>query len=362
MYKGEKMDLKIITSNKSAELTSREELEIFGGRLAGISMLSNSLDEVLAEDVSKTQRRIKQIKLGGLHNVYEHNAITLYLEDVPQILGIIFAGEKYHIVASGVKEGTSENPKADVLYKKWTDIFKTKIKKKYSNVLEMTDVRVLAVAKYFAGYLNSAFASINMVLTTNYKGFNNIISSLSKFISKDNKTPFEEKLIPYLNELVEKLKTLPYYDKELENLSIDKVKIFSSGKDSEEYFGDVYSTTYNASLIELKESLGYRNINYKITVKDGEYYIPKIIDDSASFSELWLSDLKDLEKDYPMATLLEIQEMGELDSFLEKLGDCRKSASALEIADVTEGVFTKYEYALRMKIHPRAEEVIDLRK
>jgi hypothetical protein len=95
-----------------------------------------------------------------------------------------------------------------------------------------------------------------------------------------------------------------------------------------------------------------------MSVCEGQYYIPEIIKDSASFTELWLSDLDDLKANYPQATLLEVNEMGTLDAFILKMKERKCTFAQLEINQVTNATLKKYEHALRMKVHPRAEEII----
>ena len=288
------MEIKIISSSKAGETVTRDEFEVFGGRIAGLSILNESYENMLSEDLAKTQRRIKQTKTSGIHEVYEHNAITLYLDRVPKILTLILKGEKQYVSLGKTCED-SEQDKSQLLYKKWVDIFRNKIDKncKKDNV-SITDARIMSLAKYYAGYLRGIFAPVSMVYSTNYRGLNCLIARLENFVNKETKTDLEAKCTSYMSELLAKLKELPYYDNELSKAKVNgKLNIFADEKPTEEYFGDVYSCTYDASFLELGEGLGYRDINYSISVKEGEYYVPEIIKDSESFTELWLSDIKE---------------------------------------------------------------------
>jgi len=169
--------------------------------------------------------------------------------------------------------------------------------------------------------------------------------------------------VPYLQEFVSKLKALPYYDEEFtHNEKSRTLSLFADDKNVEEYFGDVYATSYNASFAELAQAQRHRTISYSMRVLEGEYYIPEILKDSESFTELWLSDLKDLAGEYPQATLLQVHEMGTLDAFILKMKERKCTFAQLEINNITNDTLKKYEYALRMKIHPRAEEIIQYTK
>ena len=120
----------------------------------------------------------------------------------------------------------------------------------------------------------------------------------------------------------------------------------------------MYATTYNASFAELAQAQRHRTINYNMKVLEGQFYVPEILKDSESFVELWLSDLKELADNYPQATLLEINEMGTLDAFALKLKERKCTFAQLEINNVCNEVLKKYVHALRIKVHPRVEEMI----
>ena len=181
-----------------------------------------------------------------------------------------------------------------------------------------------------------------------------------KFVTKENKSDFDKKVVTYIEELIKNLKSLPFYDEELSNkaFATNSLDMFAGDRPTEEYFGDIYSTSYDASLLELCESFDFKALDFSMSVKDDEYYIPEIIADSESFSELWISDLKEIKEIYPEATMLTIHEAGSLNAFLNKIKYTRQMPRYLEIVNITEDIFKKYEYALRMKIHPRAEEII----
>ena len=361
--KGQNMDVKIISSSKSGESVTREEFELFGGRIAGMNMMNESYEKMLDEERTKTQRRIKQTKSNGIHSVYAHNSITLYLDRVPKIILLILKSLKQE-VSEGVVYEDETSSKTKILYKKWVDIFKNKLTKVYKQENpNITDIALTNIAKYYADYMTSIFAPVSMVYTTNYKAINYLISAFECMISKANKSDFEEKVTPYIQDLVANLKGLPFYDEELaSNRFAGGLNLFADDKPTEEYFGDIYSTSYDASMLELCESFDFKALDFSMRVKEGEYYIPEIIADSESFSELWISDLKELEGTYPEATMITVHETGTLSAFLTKIKYTRQMPKYLEIVNITEDILKKYEYALRMKIHPRAEEIITYTK
>lgn len=361
------MEVKVIASTKVGEPSTREEFELFGGRAAGVCYMSGTFDDLLNEDKLRTERRIKQTKAGGHHSVYEHSSFSMYLDGIPKILAMIINNEKQYTTSEKSARYTKMviSQKEQVVYNKWLDIFKNKISKLYAKDYPnfFTDSRIEKLAQENARYLTSVFTPVSMLYTVNYRQFNYLVSFLDKFISKENKNDFETKLSPYIEEFVDKIKELPYYDEELtRNEKCRSISLLAEDRKVEEYFGDVYATTYNASFAELAQAQRHRTINYQMQVKKGEFYIPEILKDSESFTELWLSDLKDLADEYPQATLLEINEMGTLDAFILKMKERKCTFAQLEINKVTNETLKKYEYALRMKIHPRAEEIISYTK
>lgn len=85
--------------------------------------------------------------------------------------------------------------------------------------------------------------------------------------------------------------------------------------------------------------------------------MPPIISDNADLKEIWLSDLKMLKSNYPQGMLLNITEMGTLDNFVLKMYERKCTFAQLEINQITAETAKKYENALRIKVHPRAEEM-----
>lgn len=357
------MDIKVIASTAVGQIATKNDFEMYSGRAAGVCYMANTFDDLLNEDKEKTLRRIRQTKLGGHHSVYEHASFSLYLDGVPKIIAMLINNEKQYSTSEKSARYTKMllSSKEQNIYNKWLEIFKSKITKLYAKDYPsfFTPARIEKLAQENARYLTSVFTPTSMVYTTNYRQFNYIVSFIDKLIAKEDKNKFETKLTPYLEEFVSKLKELPYYDEDLaRNDKCRSLSLLGNGTRVEEYFGDVYATSYKASFAELAHSQRHRTISHTISVLEGEYYIPEILRDSESFVELWLSDLRELASEYPQATMLEINEMGTLDAFILKLKERKCTYAQLEINRICNDTLKKYEHALRMKVHPRAEEII----
>jgi len=360
------MDINIIATTHMGYVADKSEFDNLSGKSAGVCYMPATFNDLLNEDMTKTNKRVDQTKSSGHHSVFDHNNITLYLDGVPKIIAMIINNEKQYTTSEKSARYTKMKltDKEQLVYDKWLELFKNRIAKRYKQDYPefFTDNKIEKLAQENARYLISVFTPTSMVYTTTYRQFNYLISFMDKQINKSNKSKFEEKLNTYLVEFVNKLKALPYYDEKLSgNEKCRELSLFAKTK-VEEYFGDAYSTSYRASFAELAQAQRHRTINYSMSVLEDEYYIPPIIQDSPDMCELWLSDIKSLGDIYPQATLLEINEMGTLDNFILKMKERKCTFAQLEINQITNETLKKYEYALRLKIHPRAEEIINYTK
>lgn len=360
------MDISIIATTHMGYVADKNEFDFLSGKAAGVCYMPATFDELLKEEKVKTAKRINQTKDSGHHSVYDHNNITLYLDGIPKIVAMIINNEKQYTTSEKSARYTKMQltAKEQLVYDKWLEMFKNRIAKKYKADYPQffTDGKIEKLAQENARYLISVFTPTSMVYTTTYRQFNNLIAFVDDFIKKENKSAFELALVAHLEELAYKLKELPYYDEKLSgNEKCRSFSLFASNK-VEEYFGDAYATTYKASFAELAQAQRHRTISYSMRVLENEYYIPPIIKDSPDLCDLWVSDIKSLGDIYPQATLLEINEMGTLDSFILKMKERKCTFAQLEINQVTNETLKKYEYALRLKIHSRAEELINYTK
>jgi len=361
------MDISIIATTHAGYVAEKQDFDNLSGKAAGVCYMPGTFNDLLNEDETKTNKRINQTKESGHHSVYDHNNITLYLDNVPKIIAMVINNEKQYTTSEKSARYTKMQltAKEQLVYDKWLEMFKNRIAKKYKADYPQffTDNRIEKLAQENARYLISVFTPTSLVYTTTYRQYNYLISFIEKQLQKENKSSFEVKLDSYLQEFVGKLKDLSYYDPKLCNNEKSRgLSLFANGAKVEEYFGDAYATNYKASFAELAQAQRHRTISYSMNVIDNEYYIPPIIADSPDLCELWISDIKSLGDIYPQATLLEVNEIGSLDAFILKMKERKCTFAQLEINQVTNETLKKYEYALRLKIHHRAEEIINYTK
>lgn len=355
------MDIKVIASTHIDYLAKKEDFDKLSGKAAGICYMSDDFDAIYNEDIVKTERRINLTKNNGHHSVYDHESFSLYLDGIPKIIAMVINNEKMYTTSEKSGRYTVLHATKDeqLIFEKWVELFKNKIAKLYKNDYPtvFTDKKIEKLAYENARYLTSVFTPTKMMYTTTYRQLNVLIGLIDSYLKAPKSSDFEMKIATHLSEFVDKLKALPYYDKKLaENNKNRKLSLFSDNT-VEEYYGDVYATTYKSSLNSLAQAQRHRTLNYSIKVLENEYYIPPIIADNADLVELWLSDIRALGNSYPQATMVEVKEMGTLDNFILKMRERKCFAAQLEINRITNDILKKYEYALRLKLHPRAEEM-----
>ena len=355
------MDIEVIASTHAGYTADKNDYDMFSGRMAGVCYMSSTFAELQKEDSAKTIKRINLTKSNGHHSVYDHESITMYLNDIPKILAMVINNEHQYTTSEKSARYTKMTltQGEQTLYNKWLEIFKNRILKKYASDYPQffTPNRIEKLAQENARYLISVFTPTSMVYTTTYRQLNYLVAFLNDYINKPNKNAFESKLAGVMQEFVDKLKGTKFIDEKLSvNDKNRHLSLFANGLECEEYFGDVYCTTYLASFAELAQAQRHRTINYQMSLTENEYYVPPIIRDNDDLVAIWLSDIKSIGN-YPQGTLLKITEMGTLDNFILKMYERKCTFAQLEINQITSATLKKYENALRIKVHPRAEEM-----
>ena len=193
-----------------------------------------------------------------------------------------------------VKIGDSVISEREVeLYNKWIEIYKDKIKEKYGHVFD--DRKILKLAQENARYLVTVFMPTTMIYTTSFRQLNYIASWMKKYISNPNlNLAFELKLKDAMTEFVSELDRLHILEDGLMQNEKDRsLSLFGSELDKvEEYFGNVYATTYKASFAYLAQAQRHRTIDYQMSLLDEkEYFIPPIISDDQVFVREWLINI-----------------------------------------------------------------------
>ena len=346
---------------------NQEEAIIHSGRIAGICYDKEGFDHLLTEDREKTARRVRMTLGNGHHSVYDHVAISFDLKNVPKILAMVINNEhqyttseksaRYTPVVRGKNSIITESE--EILYNKWLEIFKIKIADKYGDVFNKSKIEKLAQEN--ARYMVTVFMPTELIYTTSLRQINYIASWMKKYISNPNlNLAFELKLKDAMTEFVSELDRLHILEDGLMQNEKDRsLSLFGSELDKvEEYFGNVYATTYKASFAYLAQAQRHRTIDYQMSLLDEkEYFIPPIISDDQVLVSEWLSDISSVKDVTPQGELVLISEMGTYDNFILKCKERLCSAAQLEIMMETRALLLKYKEELERKNSPLAADI-----
>ena len=360
------MEIKVIATSNSRELTPKDQLDNFGGHAAAVCYTSAHFDDIRAEDLTKTQRRIEMTKTNGHHSVYGHTFITLYLINIPRVVEAIITNERDY--ASSIKSGRytkhilTETEQG--YYDKWLARFKELIQTEYQQKSPtfFTNTRIEKLAMENARYLTSCFTQISMLYTVSYRQFNYLYGFIGDFIKKHAKTKntFLARTRDSLADFKKLMEGTGYIDEHLPHNGKDRVLSMFNNYTPVEYFGDIYVTSYTGTLAYYLHANKHRTIKYYIAepdTKNLQYYIPELIRENEELAKEWLADCEALKANFPQAMLFSITETSNLDDLKLKIVERKCAVVLLETNQQIRALITKYHNALVENNHPRAKEL-----
>ena len=151
-----------------------------------------------------------------------------------------------------------------------------------------------------------------------------------------------EALKPTAKAFCEKIEKEGLVDEKLAEFGEQRDFSLFAKKDRVEYFGDVYSTSYEGSFASLAQAQRHRTLNYEFrNLKEKNYYVPKIIENSP-LKEMWLEDMRKVDAITPQGQLVQIYERGTPESFILKVRERLCTCAQLEIANQTKNTLEKY--------------------
>jgi len=360
------MRIEIIGSTKNGYEATKEELENLSGHAAGVCYMPNSFSDLLNEPEEKTIKRANMTKISGHHSVFGHPHITLSFEDIPKGLALLLNNENAYDTSEKSARYTKMKltPKEQELYDKWSEIFIGLITEKYQNNCPtfFTDKHIVKLAQENARYLISVFTPTTMVHTLSYRQLNYIYGMLKNEIENENSNEFMQLLKPSMIDFCNALDKTPYVDYDLQKGIIKKARVLSLFNPRnylpEEYFGDVYSVNYEGSFASLGQAQRHRTLNYSINLLDEKkFYIPPILRNNQALVDEWIKDCNNEELVFPQATLVSINEQGNIDNLILKAKERKCSCAQIEIDNQTTDILNRYSRNLKEKNHPRAEEL-----
>ena len=359
------MKVTVIASTKENYVATKEEFDMLSGHSAGVCYMPDNFEKLFGEPTDKTIKRSVSTKARQHHSVFGHPFITFSLEDIPKALAMVLNNEGIYNTSEKSARYTKMNLKPDeqALYDKWLNKYIELIKDKYQTKYPelFGDKKIEKLAQENARYLISVFTPTSMIYTISYQQLNYLYQMLKNEVNSETSNPFMIKLKPAMKEFCEAIEGTPFFDSEIargvENKN-RKLSLFSKVNPPEEYFGDVYATTYEASFAELAQAQRHRTINYDIQLlNDTKFFVPPILKGDDNLIKEWLEDCKKQANEFPQGMLVSIREYGTMDHFIWKLKERKCSAAQLEINIISNDTLKKYSDALSSRNHPRSEEL-----
>lgn len=354
--------------NEDGKLNKNNGLDLCG-KIAGICYAKDSFEKLKNEPKEVTDKRIKLTLNMGHHSVYDHVYISLDIKGIPKIIAMIINNEKQYVTSEKSARYTpvvrSENSiitkEEETLYNKWMEIFKRIIKEEYGSIHNESKIEKLAQEN--SRSMITVFLPTQMIYSSTLRQLNYMASWMLKYIEKANlDNDFELKLSLYMETFINELDRLNILIPELmKNEKNRELSLFAKNiSDREEYFGDIYCTTYEASFVYLAQAQRHRTINYEFDfLKDDKYFIPPILKKDDKLVEEWVSDMKSIDSVIPQGKMISINERGTYENFILKAKERICSAAQLEIMLKTREILEKYEQALKLKNHQLKNEILN---
>lgn len=346
---------------------NKDEAILLSGKIAGICYDKEGFTHLMGEQIDKTMRRIDMTLNNGHHSVYDHITISFNMQNIPKILAMLLNNEHQYTTSEKsarytpvVRDDDSIITEIEEnLYNKWLKIFKIKFKERYGDIYKSSKIEKLAQEN--ARYLVTVFMPTHMIYTTSLRQINYIVSWLKKYIKEmDCADSFQVKLASYMQDFIDELGRLNVLeDGLLKNEKHRSISLF--GKDLEkkqEFFGDVYSTTYLGTMAQLAQAHRHRTLDYQVEYLDKkEYYVPLILIDDDILVNEWLNDMNLVKDIYPLGELVRIHEVGKYGDFILKCKERLCSAAQLEIMVQTRETLLKYKDNLEKNNNPLANDI-----
>ena len=352
---------------KSDGTFDKESAIQLSGKIAGVCYDKEGFIHLENEPLSRTMRRVDMTLNNGHHSVYDHIMISFNLQNVPKILAMVLNNEHQYTTAEKSarytpvvrQEGSVITEDEERLYHKWIDIFKGQIKNQYGYIYN--DAKIQKLSQENARYLVTVFMPTQMIYTTSLRQINYIASWMQDYINNANKRDmFECNLALSMQELLNALHDVNVLEEGLmRNEKYRKLSLFGNNLDKrEEYFGEIYSTSYKSSLAFMAQAQRHRTLDYQMEfLPEKEYFVPPIIATDQTLVEEWLGDMNQVKEVIPQGEMVTIHETGKYDDFILKCKERLCSAAQLEIMQQTRETLLKYREALKKSDSPLVQDI-----
>lgn len=329
----------------------------FGGHAAGICYMPDDFDAILAEPVEKTEKRIADTLQSGHHSVYDHVSYTLLLEGVPKILAMVLNNEKAYATSEKSARYTQMKPsqREQELYEKWIGILEVRIGAAYPDLSKM---QIHKLAQENARYMISVFTPTTMAHTTTLRQWNYIFHWMERFLDQKRSGQLFAKLRPHVSEFLDCVDFL-----RVEGLNDDlkcrELSLFDVRDSHQEYFGEVYCTTYHGTFAQLAQAHRHRTIDYCMRLDVlPSFYTPMIVASNDGLNSDWLADITSVASVFPQGMMVKITERGTCENFILKTQERLCSSAQLEVSRQTWATLQRYLSAVKTSDEDLYDEVM----
>lgn len=376
-----KEDSNILTTGGNFNTKIIGDLETYSGKAAGVCYMKDKYFGTNVSDDIKAKTRFEKVAPTGHHSIADHSFISVLFEGIPKITAMILnsvgfynTSEKsgrYTVMKSESQHGT-EN---ELLYYKWLDIFKQLIPE-YDSGLSKDTKLVEKLAMENARYMLSVFApNTTMMYTTSLRMWSYLVDWCKRYIdTADESTDFNVKVKNCIRDLYNELGAVGCYsehivDNKERNFNFLAKQVGYSIYYEEPCYNSSYLIKYNTSFVDLAQQQRHRTLDYFMCF-DGsflKYYVPLLLR-TTEYEEKWLADLATVSDSYPLATMVEVVETGNISNFMLKCDERLCGRVQLETMETIKENLKEFYYhninypslfmTEQLKRHIRGDKII----
>lgn len=336
------------------------EMDRLGGKAAGVCYSSDGYSKVLTYDDDHIERIIKQTKNGGHHSPYDHSNIVMSIDGIPKVLAMILNNEKPETTSEKSARYTKMHPSKteEEEYYKWIELAKRRI----TDLVDDDPKKINKKALELARYCISCTTPTSMIYSVSYRQLNLEYQMLEKLLYDEELmkiNPILKRIKPQMRELMDSLEQTGYINDSIKDTKDRRISLFVPDATlNEEYFGDVYSVNYQASIACGAQNHRHRTIDVEASVpKEYGYYSPNLFKTDINYQREWDQTMRKVADVYPQGMLLDFNEQGNYKNFIMKLKERRCMNAQSEIFDLSDDISRRMLNAYEAKNHRNTEDL-----
>lgn len=314
---------------------------LMSGKFAGTCYAKEGYVTIRTQPEEKAIKRAEGTAKNGHHSVYQHGMINMEIV-CPKIIAMLLNSVGISNTSEKSARYTTMHPdtkKEEELYHKWHDILCEEITKKYDKRLNEREIDKLAYEN--ARYMISVFCETSMVYSLPFRNIFYVmdwVKSMVKNLSK-LKGGFNQRLCVEVENLYQALLGVVgkenFHDIKNDYFRFMPVQATGEYDENAEYYGDVYTASFQASFAQVAQEQRHRTTRVKINFAgdDAEefgFFVPPILK-GTSYETEWLTDMKSVKDIYPQGTLVAVTEQGLFEDFVVKCKERMCGRAQLEI-------------------------------